>query len=181
VRPASPPSLLVALAVVVSTAAAAQPDASAPPDSVAAAVGDASAVEVLREAVVWSPAPGVVVVARDSAALATLLEPAEAERPVERGAFVGTGVASFYGERFRGRRTASGERFNPDGLTCAHRTLPFGTRLRVTSLRTGRSVVVRVTDRGPFHGGRVIDLSRAAARQIGMVGAGTGRVRIERL
>jgi len=94
---------------------------------------------------------------------------------------LGVGRASYYGERFRGRRTASGERFNPDHLTAAHRTLPFGTRLRVTNVRNGRSVVVRVTDRGPFHGRRVLDLSKAAARRIGMIAAGTARVRMERL
>ncbi len=130
--------------------------------------------------VVWSPAPGVVVALPDSAALAALA--VESPAPVAAaGALVGTGRASFYGERFRGRRTASGERFDPDGLTAAHRTLPFGTRLRVTHERTGQSVVVRVNDRGPFHGSRVIDLSKAAARRLGMVRSGTARVRIERL
>ncbi len=129
--------------------------------------------------VVWSPAPGVVVAVPDSAALAALA--VEAPAPAVGGTLVGTGRASYYGERFRGRRTASGERFDPDGLTAAHRTLPFGTRLRVTNERTGQSVVVRVNDRGPFHGSRVIDLSKAAARRIGMIRSGTARVRIERL
>lgn len=69
-------------------------------------------------------------------------------------------------------RTASGERMNPAALTAAHRTLPFGTRLKVTNQRNGKSVVVRINDRGPFIKGRVLDLSRAAARQIGMVGSG---------
>ncbi|WP_424519450.1 septal ring lytic transglycosylase RlpA family protein [Rubrivirga sp.] len=98
-----------------------------------------------------------------------------------RGVVIATGQASFYGERFRGRRTANGERFNPDAMTAAHRTLPFGTRLRVTNTRNGRSVLVRVNDRGPFTRGRVLDLSRAAAREIGMIRSGTARVRIERL
>ncbi len=129
----------------------------------------------------WSPAPGVVVAAPDSAALATLAVPAVVEARAEAGVLVGTGRASYYGERFRGRRTASGERFDPDALTAAHRTLPFGTRLRVTNERSGRSVIVRVTDRGPFHGSRILDLSKAAARRIGMVQSGTARVRIERL
>ena len=128
---------------------------------------------------VWSPAPSVVVAAADSAALAALAVPPPA--PVRRGRLVATGVASFYGERFRGRRTASGQRFDPDALTAAHRTLPVGTRLRVTHVRSGRSVVVRVSDRGPHVRGRVIDLSRAAARRLGIVRAGTGRVRVERL
>ena len=86
------------------------------------------------------------------------------------------GVASWYGPGFAGRRTASGERFNPSELTAAHRSLPFGTKVRVT--HNGRSVVVRINDRGPFHGGRVIDLSQAAAEQIGLRRAGSGRVEL---
>lgn len=86
------------------------------------------------------------------------------------------GVASWYGARFAGRKTASGERFDPDQYTAAHRTLPFGSRVRVT--RNGRSVVVRINDRGPFHGDRVIDLSRAAAEDLGLRQAGKGRVEL---
>jgi rare lipoprotein A len=86
------------------------------------------------------------------------------------------GVASWYGPGFHGRRTASGERFNTHALTAAHKTLPFGTCVRVTNKNTGRSVVVRVNDRGPFVAGRVIDLSRAAANAIGM--GGTAPVRL---
>lgn len=89
------------------------------------------------------------------------------------------GLASYYGERFHGRRTASGERHDREAFTCAHPTAPFGTRLRVTDLATGRSVVVRVNDRGPFVKGRVIDLSLAAARSLGIVGRGLARVRVE--
>src|SRR6187402_1611211 len=91
------------------------------------------------------------------------------------GAAIGGGVASWYGREFAGRRTASGERFDPASYTAAHRTLPFGTRVRVTSA-TGKSVVVRINDRGPFTGGRVIDLSQAAAAELGLVRAGSGRV-----
>jgi rare lipoprotein A len=80
------------------------------------------------------------------------------------------GVASWYGPGFQGRLTANGERFNTNSLTAAHRTLPFGTRVRVTNAKTGRSVVVRINDRGPFTKGRVIDLSKAAARAIGVAG-----------
>jgi len=86
------------------------------------------------------------------------------------------GVASWYGARFAGRKTASGERFDPDQYTAAHRTLPFGSRVRVT--HNGRSVVVRINDRGPFHGGRVIDLSEAAAEELGIRHAGKGRVEL---
>jgi len=91
------------------------------------------------------------------------------------------GRASFYGEELAGNPTASGERFDPEKLTAAHRTLPLGSRVRVTNLRNGESVVVRINDRGPFHGNRIIDLSEAAARQIGMLKRGTARVRIELL
>ena len=84
-----------------------------------------------------------------------------------------TTLASYYHE---GQRTATGERFHPDGFTAAHRSLRFGTRLRVTSLATGKSVTVRVNDRGPFVGGRGLDLSRGAARVLGMIGVGVARV-----
>jgi rare lipoprotein A len=94
---------------------------------------------------------------------------------------IGGGMASYYGAAFAGRPTASGERFNPSALTAAHRTLPFGTRIKVTNPRNGRSVIVRVNDRGPFHGGRVIDLSQEAARQIGLVSQGSGVVRLAAL
>ena len=89
------------------------------------------------------------------------------------------GIASWYGSAFHGRRTASGERFNQYALTAAHRTLQFGTRVKVTNLRNGRSVIVRINDRGPYVRGRIIDLSRGAARIIGLVRSGTGSVRIE--
>lgn len=90
-----------------------------------------------------------------------------------------TGEASYYAARFDGRPTAKGERFDNAKLTAAHRTLPFGTKLRVTNLSNGRSVVVRVNDRGPFARGRIIDLSQAAARKLDMIRAGVARVRVE--
>jgi rare lipoprotein A len=86
------------------------------------------------------------------------------------------GVASFYVE---GSRTASGEKFDPHELTAAHRTLPFGTRLRVVSVATGRSVTVRINDRGPFVPGRVLDVSYSAADRLGIVGRGVAKVRID--
>ncbi len=91
------------------------------------------------------------------------------------------GQASFYGNQpgEGGPLTANGERYNPSGMTAAHRTLPFGTRVRVTSPSTGRSVVVRINDRGPFIGGRIIDLSVGAARAIGLTNTGVGTVRME--
>jgi rare lipoprotein A len=87
-----------------------------------------------------------------------------------------SGMASYYGNE-SGSRTASGQRFNQNALTAAHRTLPFGTKLRVT--HGGRSVVVTINDRGPFVHGRVLDLSTAAAREVGLTGAGVGRVTAE--
>ncbi|MFL6861739.1 MAG: septal ring lytic transglycosylase RlpA family protein [Allosphingosinicella sp.] len=92
---------------------------------------------------------------------------------------VGQGEASYYGPGFAGNRTASGERFNPAALTCAHRSLPLGTMLRVTNVSNGRSVTVRVNDRGPFAPGRVLDMSLAAARDLGMIRSGKAMVRLE--
>lgn len=89
------------------------------------------------------------------------------------------GTASWYGPRFHGRRTANGEIFNQRALTAAHRKLPLGTVVRVTSLDTGRSVTVRINDRGPYIDGRIIDLSHAAARRLGIVRQGVGRVRVQ--
>lgn len=110
--------------------------------------------------------------------------PAPTHAPAAHGAVhavrvVEVGTASFYGPGFAGKRTANGERFDPSALTCAHRTLPFGTRVRVTNLSNGRSVIVRVNDRGPFHGHRLIDLSEGAARRLDMIRSGTVRVRVE--
>ena len=89
-------------------------------------------------------------------------------------------VASYYGKELAGRRTASGERFNPGAMTAAHRTLPFGTRVRVTNIHNGRSVIVRINDRGPFVKGRSIDLSSGAARAIGMGTAANVRMEVIR-
>jgi len=91
------------------------------------------------------------------------------------------GRAAWYGKRHQGKRTASGERFDAEALTAAHPTEPFGARLKVTNLQNGKSVVVRVYDRGPFGGGRIIDLSSAAARAIGISPRGIATVKVERL
>ncbi|GAB4355564.1 MAG: hypothetical protein Kow00114_05960 [Kiloniellaceae bacterium] len=90
-----------------------------------------------------------------------------------------TGLASWYGKRFHGRRTASGERFDMTALTAAHPNLPFGSRVRVTNLANGRSVVVIINDRGPMMKSRLIDLSHAAARQLGIVEDGVAEVRVD--
>ena len=101
--------------------------------------------------------------------------------PPERAA-VGTvveGIASWYGPGFDGKKTSSGERYDQNALTAAHAYWAFGTRVKVTLLSTGKSVVVRINDRFPTHKGRAIDLSRAAAKAIGLIGPGTGMVRLE--
>jgi rare lipoprotein A len=92
-----------------------------------------------------------------------------------------SGVASYYAHKYHGRTTASGERFDMNDLTAAHKTLPFGTRVRVTNLDNGKTVTVRVNDRGPFVKGRVIDLSLAAAKKIDMVNAGLANVEVRRV
>lgn len=89
------------------------------------------------------------------------------------------GIASWYGPGFNGRRSASGEVFNQNALTAAHRSLPFGTQVRVTNLRTGQSVIVRINDRGPFSGRRIIDLSAAAARAVGLLQSGVAPVSVD--
>ena len=94
---------------------------------------------------------------------------------------VTTGTASYYADHFSGKRTASGEAYDPEAFTAAHRSLPFGTRLRVTDMASGRSVVVRVNDRGPWGGKRLIDLSRAAARELGLIRRGHGQVQLDPL
>jgi rare lipoprotein A len=94
---------------------------------------------------------------------------------------VETGLGSWYGRRFHGKLTASGEVFDPEKFTAAHRTLPWGSRVKVTNLTNGKSVEVRINDRGPFGKGRIIDVSRAAAKVLGIVQSGITTVRVERL
>lgn len=89
------------------------------------------------------------------------------------------GEASYYGKEFHGRKTASGEVYDMYKMTCAHKKLPFGTKIKVTNLENKKTVIVRVTDRGPFVSGRIIDLSYGAAQKIDMVAAGVVRVRVE--
>ena len=97
---------------------------------------------------------------------------------VTKRAWSETGVASWYGEPFHGRRTASGETYDMRQLTAAHPSLPFGTRVRVRNLDTGKEVEVRINDRGPFTKARIIDLSRRAAEAVDLIGPGTARVRV---
>lgn len=116
------------------------------------------------------PAPDVAPRAVD---LDTFDPPVEAQPATWR-----SGVASYYGRRFHGRKTANGERFDMNALTAAHKTLPFGTKVRVTNPRTGKSVVVRINDRGPYAHGREIDVSRAAAIELGLIQRGHGTVEL---
>ena len=97
------------------------------------------------------------------------------KRPVETQ-FASHGIASFYSDE---QQTANGEKFNPNALTAAHKTLPFGTRLRVTNVATGRSVTVRINDRGPYIPGRVVDVSYSAAESLGIVGRGIAKVKLD--
>lgn len=100
--------------------------------------------------------------------------------------FAQSGKASWYGPGFHGKKTASGERFNMHSLVAAHRTLPFGSKLKVTCSQTGKSVIVTVTDRGPFtrkngHYDRILDLSKGAAKELGFIQKGVGSVKIEKI
>jgi peptidoglycan lytic transglycosylase len=103
-------------------------------------------------------------------------EPAQAQRA--QAVYVQQGVASWYGLVFHGRKTASGERFNQHELTAAHKNLPLGTKATVTNLKNGKTVEVEINDRGPYVRGRILDLSKAAAEQLGMKNAGITRVRL---
>lgn len=118
---------------------------------------------------------GEVVAALDETV--QVADPVAAEEKVFKT--IGQGTASYYGRELAGNRTASGERFDPRGFTAAHRTLPLGTKLRVTNVANGRSVIVRVNDRGPFVGRRLIDVSLGAAQEIQMIRSGTAQVRLE--
>jgi rare lipoprotein A len=119
-------------------------------------------------------------------AAAEKLEPPESSAnpeievtPDSKPVLVETGIASWYGAPYHNRRGSNGEIYDMNAMTAAHRTLPLGSIVRVTSLESHKSAVVRITDRGPFIEGRIIDLSQAAAKQIGLVRQGTGQVRVE--
>lgn len=120
----------------------------------------------------------LLVVSWGAARLLGILERGAAEMQIS-GAKTFTGYASWYGKQFHGRKTANGEVYDMDAMTAAHKELPFNTRVRVVNVRTGKSVVVRINDRGPFIEGRIIDLSRRAAGKLGMFFSGTTKVRIE--
>ena len=154
---------IVLLAALALPATAAQPRENAN-TATASAAFDANLVA--RTALPTAPAP---------AANAIDLSHIDAS-PVATS--IGGGVASYYGRRFHGRPTASGEKFDMNAMTAAHRTLPFGSLVEVTNPRNGKTVTVRINDRGPFHGNRVIDVSRAAATELGLIGPGSGTVEL---
>ena len=104
-----------------------------------------------------------------------------AKKTVMRPKHSAEGYASWYGPGFHGRTTANGERYNQHAMTAAHKKLPFGTKVRVTNLDNNKTTIVRINDRGPFIRGRIIDLSKKAAKEIAMLGSGTARVRVETL
>jgi rare lipoprotein A len=144
----------------LAASTAATPDTTGIETATSAAIIEL--VPVQPDAEVTAPAPAI--------------EAPAASAPQET--VLGRGSASYYAAKFDGRRTASGERFDNDEMTAAHRTLPFGSLVRVTNPANGRSVVVRVNDRGPFTRGRLIDVSRAAAEELGMVARGHAQVEL---
>lgn len=161
------PSRLTA-AVVVESAKPAAPvgESAALPATVKDAIPTVDAAKVKESARALSP----VVENRMTE---------EAEKAAAATKPLGRGEASYYGRGFAGRPTASGETFNPAEMTAAHRTLPFGSKVRVTNTNNGRAIVVRINDRGPFAHNRVIDLSQGAAERIGMIHSGTAQVKLE--
>ena len=129
-----------------------------------------------------TPAPTPVPSSEPSASNPAPRPPARtAPRAAARGEYLEEGVASWYGVPFNGHRTSNGEIYDMNQLTAAHRTLPFDTVVRVTNLRNGKQIEVRINDRGPFVANRIIDLSLAAAQAIDLVGPGTGQVRLENI
>ena len=137
-----------------------------------AATTDAAGIETATSVAVIELVP----IQPDTEVTTPAVEAPAASAPQET--VLGRGSASYYAAKFHGRRTASGERFDNDDMTAAHRTLPFGSLVRVTNPANGRSVVVRVNDRGPFTRGRLIDVSRAAAEELGMVARGHADVEL---
>ncbi len=161
--------------IVLACALAAPASAAAPSDGGGELVSEAQFAGSFADFAALPPAPEPAGAVVDLGTFDPPIEQAPAATPL------GTGVASYYGRRFHGRLTASGTRFDMHAMTAAHKTLPFGTQVRVTNPGNGKSVVVTINDRGPFTPGRAIDLSRAAASEIGLIRRGHGRVELERL
>ena len=144
-----------------------------------AAPGSAPSIELAIRNVEVSPSTEELPLNKPAAPALPIATPSDAPSLERKVRSVSRGQASWYGPGFYGNRTASGEVLRPGTLTAAHRTLPFGTKVRVTNLNNGRSAVVRINDRGPFHGHRVIDLAHGAASELGVVGSGTASVKLE--
>ena len=136
-----------------------------------------SAVELVEPSIEAPADPQTAIAEPEPAARPTPPEPPKPVVPLVISTH--SGEASWYGPGFYGNRTASGEVFRPGTMTAAHRTLPFGTRVRVTNLWNGRKAVVRINDRGPFSGDRVIDLAHGAASELGLTSSGIAQVRLE--
>ncbi len=158
-----------------SQTAPAADNAAAPPPPPAAASAQKTAAAPVRKN--WQTAAKKTEVQTAKADGKT----AKADGKTAKTAFSQTGKASWYGPGFHGRKTANGERFDMNTLTAAHRTLPISSYVRVTNLANGKSVVVRINDRGPYHGNRVMDLSKAAAQELGFIHTGTAQVKIEQI
>ncbi len=178
--------LRAALALGTAAMLALPAQASAPgAEYVSAPVVQETAPDLLEVFAPFDELPDAPEPAGNVVDLATIDPPIEEALPepepvdTAAGRSLGSGIASYYGSRFHGRPTASGERFNMNALTAAHKRLPFGSKVRVTNSSNGKSVVVRINDRGPFTPGRVLDLSKAAAQEIGLIQRGHGTVKLE--
>ena len=153
-------------------------------------IGNASA-QTAKGALLAKQANEIMVTQQDSIVRAEKLHPSanrsykvagKRYQPMTKvSSFSQSGNASWYGGKFHGRKTASGERYDMHAMTAAHRTLPIPSYAKVTNTRNGKSVIVRVNDRGPFHGNRVMDLSKAAAQKLGFINQGTAHVKIEQI
>ena len=175
-------------AVLALGAALALPLAGAVAEETAVSATEAAATATTNDTAAEALVPAPTVVTDAAADLTAApapapIAPAPVEQPQAPAAkpatrSLGSGVASYYGDRFHGRRTASGQAFNMHAMTAAHKTLPFGTRVLVTNPSNGKSVTVTINDRGPYAHGRTIDLSKAAATEIGLVQRGHGTVEL---
>lgn len=159
---------LLALALAAPVTAARPTETPTPVAPAAAFEGEFAGFAELPAA----PVPG------DGAVDVAAIEHSHPMGEQEAGRGLGMGSASYYAAKFHGRRTASGERFDNTAMTAAHRTLPFGSKVRLTNPANGKSVVVRINDRGPFTKGRAIDVSHAAAKRLGLIARGHGTVEL---
>ncbi len=172
IRPALALTLLLAGCPGASVAEQVIPPSPAPQE----------AARETKKAAEPAPSPSPALAGQDSPddSAKALNDARRAPSAPEGNDIIARGKASYYHLRFNGRRTASGQRYDNDAMTAAHRTLPFGTEVRVTNVRNGKSVVVRINDRGPFRKSRVIDVSGAAAQALGLLHHGIGEVTLSR-